>query len=360
MTLDYNKQMNYRSLEQDRFDFSRLTRREFLQLAGTSILAACTPAKAPEPAPQIQTRDGYADLVKAISLLSDSPKLPIKRLLEGSVLRWYKKPAPASITISGIPIKLLSSSVEINYIPRLSEASGTFTPRGSQRVNQFERLTIVEDTRVGVPLIGIVRAEERANYSPQTKTDDGTVWQRHLFDPNTKDFMEGVYPKIVVNTLDTTGYSPAAKEAVELTTAAILVKEACAHLLWEIWTKLEVAEMKYYKQPTHIKAVNTARQIVDAEIISHTVTTMMNGRGRLVKTFDLASHLIAYQTMQGSVLARSGFMRDERITRVLEPTSELNLGGTPDTILIESFNWAIHDPEAQKLKHVQSDFNLIP
>lgn len=343
------------------------TRRQFLRdgLLFLSCLfaAACeeqtprTPPRPPATAPKLtrlpQIEDGSAKLVEVVESLKPSP---IKDFLKERVLRYYQDPKPQFVELAGLKIRVWEARVEIITSNRSDAVLGSFSFRRALTTLP-EPLYPARPTFSLIPLVGILLESEANQFPEMLRLADGTPYISSNFSSQAPIF-EGVSPRIGIDRPDPKLVKEEDRTFYAESEDVVLIKEACNHLLYEIWIEEIIKKMQAEKFPTHIEVRRRDGSISQAEIVNQALTLLSERRGRLTSLLDLAPYLITFKALEDIALEET-LLKDPFMGKVFPSTRNLDLGQTPQDILANSLRWVLTTPDALNLPHTQSDLNRI-
>lgn len=323
----------------------------------SALSAACkgsektaTPIASPLSTPEVE--NGVDKLKTVVESLNPSP---IKDLLIQRVLRYYQNPRSQFVELAGVRIPIFDSGVDITIIDRVG-VGGAFSSRKSNKA-PFEVLYPTKATFTLIPLVDLFAEVETNAYPQIAKLADGIRVISINFSPQTPTY-EGVYPRISMQRPNPRLVKPDDQQFYQVNEGTVLVKEACANLLYEILLEETIKKMQQYNLPTSIEVRKANGSITQSEIVNQALTLISGPLGRSQAILDLASYLVGFKAISGTVMGEEQFQAPY-IREVLGPTKDMNLGNSPEAILANSFHWVLANPSALKLPHV-GDLNRIP
>lgn len=328
----------------------RIERREFLRLlggAGVSLFSVF--AIGPEPAPK-EFSLGKQKLIREIDSL---PESPIRALLLQRIKPYYRLVPPKTVDFGGTKIQIQNPEVGLRT-ENINQVSGRFTFRESR---PSEPLYPTQTTVVKIPYVGLLLDSERAEIPPQNVASDGTPLLEITFSPNIP-FYTGFSPLMEVTTPDSSAIKPEYKKLYEVFERFVFIKEACSHLVFDLWTEEMVKKMRALGLRTSIEVRRQDKTRTTAEIVSQSINIIHNFNGRIAAAIDLAAVIVASKAVEGTELVDPRYT-DKDFKRAYPSIQGFNLGETSQDILYNSLRWALTTPEAKLLYHV-GDLTKIP
>lgn len=328
----------------------RMERRGFLKLLGGAGAALFSgSAIGPEPAPK-ELPLGKKKLNQEIDNL---PPSTIRKLLTQRIKPYYQLEYPKTVDFAGLEIRIKESEVKLRT-QNINQVSGRFTFRGSV---PSEPLYPAQAVVVKVPYVGLILESEKGEIPPQNLASDGTPLLEITFPPNIP-FYTGFSPLMEVTTPDPSAIKPGYENLYEVFERFVFVKEACSHLVFDLWVEEVAKKMRQLNLQSSVEARRRDGSTINAEIISQSINQMHEFNGRIAAAIDLASYMVALKAVEGTELADTRYM-DENFKRAYATMRGVSLGETPRDVLYNSLRWALTNPEAKLLYHV-GDLTRIP
>lgn len=323
----------------------KVERREFLRLLGFFGAAAVSGqlvigSEKPQEVPL-----GKRKLIREIDGL---PESPIKVLLLQRIKPYYRLDPPKTVDFGGIEIQIQHPEVRLKP-ENINQVSGRFTFRESR---PSEPLYPTQTTVVKIPYVGLLLDSERAEIPPQNLALDGTPLLEITF-PYNRPFYTGFSPLIEVTTPDSSVIKPEYKKLYEVFERFVLIKEACSHLVFDLWVEEMVKKMHHLGFRSKVEARKADGSKATAEIVSQSINEIHNFNDRIVAAIDLAAYAVAFKAAEGTELVDLRYL-DENYKKVYAGMRDISLGETPEDILYNSLRWALTTPEARLLHHAGS------
>lgn len=328
----------------------RIERREFLRRLGLLGAAALSGQLIIGSEKLQEVPLGKRKLVQEIERL---PQSPIKTLLQQRIKPYYQFNYPKIVDFAGIEINIQNPEVRLRT-ENINQVSGRFTFRGSR---PSEPLYPTQTTVVKIPYVGLILDSERAEIPPQNVASDGTPLLEITFLPNIP-FYTGFSPLMEVTTPDPSASKPGYKKLYEVFERFVFIKEACSHLVFDLWVEEVAKKMRQLNLQSNVEARRRDGAKINTEIISQSINQMHDFNGRIAATIDIAAYLVTLKAVEGTELTDTQYM-DENFKRAYVSMRGVDLGETPRDILYNSLRWVLTTPEAKLLYHV-GDLNKIP
>lgn len=333
----------------------RIERREFLRILGGAGAALFSGfAIGSEPMPR-ELPLGKKKLNQEIDSL---PPSPIKTLLVQRIKPYYQMDYPKTVSYAGVEVKIFEPRVRLAIGDVANEVNGFFTVR--EGITTYaEPLYPLRVERIKVPYLGLVsETEKRRLFLPENIASDGTPFIEIIFPPPERPFYAGFTPLIRATTPDSLIIKPEKKGTIEAFERFIYIKEACNHLLFDLWTEEMAKKMQELGFKSMIEGKRRDGSPITAEVVSSVITSINNAQGRMSAALDIASYLVAAKAIEGTELVDSQLV-DENFKRAYPKMHALNLGETARDILYNSLRWVLTTPDARLFQYV-GDLNKIP
>lgn len=342
----------------------RLERREFLKQSGFWVAVAASgqliPASSELPKRSLQTptpekpRELSLGKQKLNQEIDNLPQSPIKNLLVQRIKPYYGPGYPKTVNFGGLEINIQNPQVLLRT-ENINQVSGRFTFRGG--LAPSEPLYPAQTTVARLPYVGLLLESEKKDVPPQNIAPDGTPFIEITFEPE-QPFYTGFSPLMEITTPDPKFIKPEYRKLYEVFERFIYLKEACSHLVFDLWTEETVKKMQALSLRTSIEARRADNTRVIAEIVSQSINTIHLNNGRIAAAIGLAAVIVASKAVEGTELVDPRLM-DEDFKRVYPSIRKFNLGESPQDILYNSLHWALTAPEARLLDHV-GNLDKIP
>lgn len=172
--------------------------------------------------------------------------------------------------------------------------------------------------------------------------------------PTNTPLYEGMDPQITMVSPDRTRADPSRRKLLENFERVTLIKEACAHLLFDLWVEEAVKTMHRLGLDPLVEVRQPNGQTKKAEAMIQSLVGFFDAKGRFAAALDLAGYLLGFKAIEGTELDDPNYT-DANILKVVPKMRPVNLGTSGKEILTTSLNWAINTPEADTfLSHVGS------
>lgn len=342
----------------------RLERREFLRLLGgagaalfSGFAVSCvepqpTPAQAPEKSRELSL--GKKKLNQEIDNL---PTSLIKTLLVQRIKPYYQIDYPRTINYAGVEVEIFEPRIRLATGEIANKVSGLFTAREGI-TSYVEPLYPLQTERIKVPYVGLLsEVEKRRLFPPQNIASDGTPFIEIIFSSSEGPFYAGFTPLIQIITPNPLLIKPEKRRTIEALERFAYIKEACSHLLFDLWTEEMAKKMQELGFRSTIEVRRRDGLPIAAEVVSSVATQINNFAGRMIAALDIASYLVAVKAAEGTELVDP--QRTDENFRKAYSRMDVNLGETAQNILYNSLRWALITPEAKLLDHV-GDLTRIP
>lgn len=338
----------------------RLERREFLRILAAATLSGQlligsseAPKPTPKPTPE-KPRELPLGKKKLNQEIDNLPPSPIKTLLVQRIRPYYILEYPRTVNFGGLEISIQNPQVQLRT-ENINQVSGRFTFRES---TPSEPLYPRQTAIVKIPYVGLILEREKGDIPPQNLAPDGTPLIEIVFEPG-QPFYTGFSPFMEIATPDPKFVKPEYRKLYEVLERFIYLKEACSHLIFDLWTEEMVKKMRALGLRASIEAKRQDNtRATTAEVVSQSINEIHFNYGRIAAGIDLAAVIVASKAVEGTELVDPRFM-DEKFKRVYPSIQGFSLGESPQDILYNSLRWALTTPEARLLHHV-GNLDKIP
>jgi len=324
-----------------------LSRRDFVKaLAGAAaglVLAGCEPEPSIDPSKQ--------RLITEIDIL---PPSAIKDLLVARIRPFYAVSPPPPSRYGKVTIPTLNSQVVFLHTQKAGGRGGyNFRNPPYPESAKYQPL---KDFVTQIPYPFMVKPTEEPQIPRPNRLPDGTPFVAVTFGKNIPA-VTGFSHYIDVTTPNPNIINPKDQELYKALISFTLVKEACSHLVFDLWCQKIIQIMQQYQIPITTNAKLNTGSTAPVETFSQAMVILHQSKGRLVAAVDIASHLVAFQAASQSPYF--SFVQDEPVfAQVVPEALAVTLGKNPEDVLQNSLRWAINSPKAALLHH-QGDLNQI-
>lgn len=135
----------------------------------------------------------------------------------------------------------------------------------------------------------------------------------------------------------------------------VLIKEVTQLLLLDAETRNIVEIMERNHLPMTV--LNEDGQEVST--IAQAKLTITENRGRSLAAYDIAGHVVAIQAVAQDPAYLKVLRQDQIIGPLVDEILAIDLGETPEEMLVNSLRWAITSPNARSLIY-NGDMNVFP